>query len=94
MFTNFFTDTDFSQPPTFTVDLTTAESKYNYGTSAIAIDFTWYSKYKPMVDIVLSSIIWVVFIFNTFKDIPNIISGVGSGAHAVAKIKEDDSYDS
>lgn len=86
MFGNFFTQTDFSEPPSITVDLTTTNTKYNYGTSAKAIDLKWYTKYKPMVDVLLSSFIWVVFVFNTFKDLPSIINGVGTGAHAMSEI--------
>lgn len=40
-----------------------------------------------MVDILLSSFIWVVFIFNTWKDLPHIINGAGSGAHAITEIQ-------
>ena len=32
----------------------------------------------------MSSFIWGVFIFNTFKDVPNIISGTGSAAYSKA----------
>jgi len=55
----------------------------------MAIDLTWYAKYKPTVDAILSSFIWVVFAYNTFKDLPSIISGVGSGAHAVTHIQKE-----
>lgn len=87
-FNNFFTQINFDEPPSITIDLNSTNSKYDYGTTAKAIDLKWYAKYKPTVDVLLSSFIWVVFIFNTWKDLPNIINGVGSGGHAVAEIQK------
>jgi len=44
--------------------------------------------------VILSGILWLVFAWNTYKNLPNIISGVSSGAVATASIiqegKEDD----
>lgn len=38
---------------------------------------SWYARYKPSVDIILSGILWIVFVWNTFKTLPSIINGVG-----------------
>ena len=63
--------------PRITINLNAAESKYNYGGSALALDMSWYSRYKPAVDTVLSSILWVTFVWRVFVALPNIISGIG-----------------
>lgn len=88
-FTDFFTKTEFTKPPVIEVDLSVARSKYNYGTSAIALDMSWYSEYKLYVDVFLSSVMWVVFVWNTFRQLPNIINGVGSGFKALAQSQPD-----
>lgn len=85
VFLNFFENTDFSEPPKITVNLSSATSKYDYGTSATFLDLSWYEPYKPSVDMLLSSIMWVVFAWNTFKNLPSIISGVSTAANVGAK---------
>ena len=77
---DFFVIHTFDLPPVVDINLGTTEGKYDYGTSALALDMRWYARYKPSVDIILSAFLWVVFVWNTFRDLPNIISGVGSSA--------------
>lgn len=77
---DFFKTQTFNTPPKLDINLKTANSKYDYGSSALALDMSWYTPYKPSVDIILSGFLWVVFIWNTFKDLAGIISGVGSTA--------------
>lgn len=67
-----------TEPPKIVINLGNAESKYNYGGSTLALDMSWYARYKPSVDAILSSIMWVVFGWRLFVGLPNIISGVGS----------------
>lgn len=86
VFLNFFEDTDFSKPPKITVNLSSTTSKYDYGTSATFLDLGWYEPYKPSVDVLLSSIMWVVFVWNTFKNLPSIISGVATAANVSAQV--------
>lgn len=74
---DFFKTTIFDTPPRLDIDLSSTEGKYNYGNMAIALDMSWYARYKPSVDIIFSGILWVVFIWNTFKTLPSIINGVG-----------------
>lgn len=85
VFLNFFENTDFSEPPKITVNLSSATSKYDYGTSATFLDLSWYEPYKPSVDMLLSSIMWVVFAWNTFKNLPSIIAGISTAANVGAK---------
>ncbi len=76
-FYDFMTTTDFSEPPVLVMDLSASTSRYDYGTSAVALDMSWYAQYKPSVDVLLSSVLWLVFSWNTFKALPNIIRGAG-----------------
>ena len=63
-------------PPVIKVDLSEANSKYDYGGEAIALDFSWYAPYKPLVDDILSTIIWGFFIWRLFMALPGIINGM------------------
>lgn len=85
---DFFTETDFSEPPKITVNLSAARSKYNYGETAICLDMSWYEEYKPYVDAFLSGVLWLVFGWNTFKNLPSIISGVTTAANVSTEISK------
>jgi len=94
VFMDFLNETDFSEPPKVQIDLSSIQSKVSYGGKVYILDFGWYEPYKESVDVILSGILWLVFAWNTYKNLPNIISGVSSGAVATASIiqegKEDD----
>lgn len=75
---DFFATTAFDVPPKFEIDMSNVNSKYDWGGKAFIIDFSWYVPYKPTVDVLLSSILWVFFAWNTFKELPSIINGFGS----------------
>lgn len=64
------------EPPVISLDLSAAEGKYNYGSTAVSFDLSWYIRYKSIVDSVLSAIILVFFLWRVFKNLPSIISGV------------------
>lgn len=66
------------EPPKISVDLGKAESKYNYGSSAVGIDFSWYARYKPTVDNFLSVVIWFFYLFFLWQHLPDVISGAGT----------------
>lgn len=85
---DFFTETDFSEPPKITVNLSAARSKYNYGETAVCLDMSWYEEYKPYVDAFLSGVLWLVFGWNTFKNLPSIISGVTTAANVSTEISK------
>lgn len=88
VFFNFLRDTDFTKPPKVVLDLSAANSEINYGLSAFSLDMTWYEPYKPEVDVLLSAIMWLTFIWNTFKALPATISGVG-GSFASTMVSSD-----
>lgn len=77
--TDYFTTTDFSQPPKVTLNLTLENSKYDFGDSAVVLDLTWFADYRSMVHRILSGFMWLFFLWNLFKELPSIISGVGNG---------------
>lgn len=58
------------------MNLGNAESKYNYGGKAIALDMTWFAKYKPTTDAVISAILWAFFVWRVYVMLPGIINGV------------------
>ena len=64
--------------PVMTVDLSQAEGKYNYGTSACALDMNWYSRFKPYADGIIIAFAYISFIFLVFKRAPEIIKGSGA----------------
>lgn len=64
-----------SKVPKITVNLSSASGKYNYGDNAKILDLTWYSEYKPMVDLIIVGFCYIAFIWRLFKTLPNIISG-------------------
>lgn len=64
------------EPPVISLDLSAAEGNYNYGSTAVSFDLSWYVRYKPYVDSVLSSILIVFFLWRVFKHLPSIISGI------------------
>ena len=72
---NFMKNSASAAPPVITVNLAKSTS-YNLGDSVI-IDFSWYAPYKPTVDVLLAGIIWATFLWNIFKRLPEIVSGVG-----------------
>lgn len=78
LFTDFLNDVGSGEVPKIQINLSLAESKYNYGGSALALDMSWYSRYKPSVDTLLSSMMWLFFIWRMFCALPGIISGTSA----------------
>ena len=72
-----------NQAPKISIDFGKAESKYNYGSSSMVLDMSWYSRYKPNVDLILSAMMWVFFVWRVFVKLPSIISGVGGSVEAM-----------
>lgn len=77
---NIFTNATLAEPepPVIYVDLGAAESEYDYGGKVAVLDLSWYSRYKPTVDLFLSAIMWGFFLWRLYVRLPSIISG-GSG---------------
>lgn len=90
VFVDFLRETDFSDPPKIQIDLSLIKSSVDYGGKVYIIDLSWYEPYKESVDVIISSILWLVFIWNTYKNLPNIIGGIGGGVQATADILNDE----
>ena len=81
IFSQFFENVGTGTPPKIEMNFSSAKSKTKYG-NTVTIDFSWYAQFKPTVDTMLSSIIWVMFVWRTFKRLPNIISGAGGDTNS------------
>lgn len=64
-----------STAPSVKIDLSAANSIYDWGTSSITIDLSWFSPYRQTVQTVISVIIWTFFIWRSFMHLSNTISG-------------------
>ena len=67
-----------TEPPVIWVHLENAKSKfgYNYGEKQKIFDMTWYQKYKPSVDGLLSGFLWLGYLWLLFKRAPSILNGM------------------
>lgn len=82
MLSDFFSDVSSGEVPKIEINLSLAESKYNYGSAAYALDMSWYSRYKPTVDKLLSAMLWLFFLWRMFCALPGIISGTAASFQA------------
>lgn len=64
-------------PPVISIDLTSIDSKYNFG-SSVNINFDWYVKYKPQVDKIIIGFAYIGYVFLLYKRLPSIITGAGA----------------
>ena len=71
-------------PPVIEVNLASSTSKYDYGNTALVLDLSWYAPYKDTVDTVVSSILWVCFLWRLFVHLPGIISGMSGTVTSVS----------
>lgn len=79
-----------NKAPKITVDLSSADSHYgfNYGDTFV-IDFSWFLPYREDFLALESAIIWLFFIWRTYKNLPNIINGVGTGVSTAGGLESD-----
>lgn len=78
--------------PTITINFGNAESKYNWGGSALCLDMSWYTRYKPTVDNILSAMMWTFFVWRIFVSLPSIINGVGGTFEMYEDIRTDSTF--
>lgn len=64
------------EPPVIYVHLGNAEGKYNWGGTVTFLDLSWYSRYKPVGDAVISGFLWAWFVWRMYLKIPGIIAGM------------------
>lgn len=69
-----------------TVDI---DSEYYKGEATI-LDLSWYSKFKYYGDLVFTGFAYVLFILRMYKAVPNILSGLSSGAGIISRGGGDD----
>lgn len=73
--------------PVVTLNLGSYRGKYGWGEAGkVTIDFSWYAEYKPLVDNLLAGIIWINWLWHTYKRIPEIIHGLGMTTETVIDI--------
>lgn len=65
-------------PPVIYMHLQDAEGTLNWGGTVAVLDMSFYSRYKPAGDLIMSSALITIFAWRTFKRLPGIISGAGS----------------
>ena len=66
-----------NEAPSISIDFSNAESQYNYGGKAVTLNLSWYSRYKPIADIVITAFVYAFFIWRFYCRIPEIIRGSG-----------------
>lgn len=57
-----------------------------YGVGDYTVSFDWYAPYKPSVDVVFSAILWVMFAFNQYFAVKNIINASGSAVDIATRL--------
>lgn len=76
-----------ARPPVIYIDLGSSES-WAMGGRTIFLDLTWYSRYKPTMDTVLSAFLWIFALWRIFLHLPSIIRG-GSGIWGTGDVAEE-----
>ena len=66
-----------ADPPVVWIHLEDAEGRYIYGGTVKALDMSWYQRYKPDMDRILSGFLWIAYLWLLFRRLPDIISGAG-----------------
>lgn len=66
-----------TEPPAVWLHLEDAEGNVKYGDAVLALDLTWYSRYKAEVDRILGGFLWLAFLWLLFKRVPDILAGAG-----------------
>ena len=76
--------------PTVILHLSANESHYgfSYGGNVQILDMSWFSRYKSTTDLVISGIMWSVFVWQVFVRLPGIISGVSSVTGNLERIED------
>lgn len=77
-------DLSSSTPPVVYVHLEDSESEYIKGGTVKFIDMSWYARYKPYGDVILSGFLWALFAWRMYLKIPGIINGVGGSVGHIA----------
>ncbi len=76
--------TSFGTSPQFTFDFSAAKTHWDYGGAVVRVNLDWLEPYRETIQALIRAFVWVVFIINTYKDLPNIINGFNSSAISTA----------
>ena len=63
-----------TRPPVIYIDLGSSAS-WAMGGRTIFLDLTWYSQYKPTMDLVIAGFLWLLFAWRFFLRLPGLLRG-------------------
>ena len=63
-----------TRPPIIYIDLGSSVS-WAMGGRTIFLDLTWYSQYKPTMDLVIAGFLWLLFAWRFFLRLPGLLRG-------------------
>ena len=72
------------EPPVLYVHLGDAEGELNYGGTVKFLDLTWYERYKPQGDAIISGFLWALFAWRMYVKLPGIINGVAGDVGSIS----------
>ena len=58
--------------------------QFTFDFSVVRVNLDWLEPYRETIQALIRAFVWVVFIINTYKDLPNIINGFNSSAISTA----------
>lgn len=71
--------TDFSEPPTITINLNNTTSRFfKSNKQVVTFSLEWFEPYRPTVQALISGVLWIMFLTRTFARLPDIIAGTGT----------------
>lgn len=82
-----------AEPPCIYIHLQNAEGNVVYGGTEKALDMSWFTRYKPITDAIISGFLWLFFVWRLFKRAPDIISGAGMITDYSTAIDRGSKYD-
>lgn len=65
-----------TEPPVIYLHLEDSRGSYDFGGAVPFIDMRWYAEFKPLGDMFISSVLWVLFLWRLFVKLPGIVSGL------------------
>lgn len=79
-----------SKPPVIYVDLSASESEVITGDKVVFLDLTWYEKYKPYGDSILSAFMYAWFGWKLLQTLPGLLNGSSGAVPNVSTFKRRD----
>ena len=79
-----------TKPPIIYIDLSASEDGVDWGDRVVFLDLTWYERYKPYGDAVISSFMWAWFGWRLLHVIPGMLNGSAGLVPHIRTGKDDD----